>query len=42
MEWNWFESPMHYICPEIIDKLISGLLLGLWLGWYMGRTPKAA
>jgi hypothetical protein len=40
MEWNWLHSPSHYICPAIIDELISALLLGLWLGWYLGRKPK--
>lgn len=42
MEWNWMNSPMHYLCGQIIDELLGGLLLGLWLGWYLGRTPKAA
>lgn len=42
MEWNWMNSPMHYISGQIIDELVSGLLLGLWLGWYLGREPKTA
>lgn len=42
MEWNWMNSPMHYLSGQIIDELLGGLLLGLWLGWYMGRTPKTA
>ncbi len=42
MEWNWMNSPMHYISGQIIDELLGGLLLGLWLGWYLGRAPKAA
>jgi hypothetical protein len=42
MEWNWMNSPMHYISGQIIDELLGGLLLGLWLGWYLGRTPKVA
>ena len=40
MEWNWMNSPMHYISGQIIDELLGGLLLGLWLGWYLGRVPK--
>ncbi|MFI5219909.1 MAG: hypothetical protein ACHQNT_10510 [Bacteroidia bacterium] len=42
MEWNWWQSPAHYIVPEIIDELLACLLVGIWLGWYLGRTPKAA
>jgi hypothetical protein len=42
MEWNWMNSPMHYISGQITDEIVSCLLLGFWLGWYLGRTPKAA
>lgn len=42
MEWNWWQSPSHYIVPEIIDDLLGGLLVGLWLAWYLGRAPKEA
>ena len=42
MDWNWFETPMHYTSGAVIDKLLGWLLTGSWLAWYMGRKQAGA
>ena len=40
MNWNWWQTPGHYLWGEVADDILAWALSGLWLAWYMGRQPK--
>jgi hypothetical protein len=37
MNWNWWDTPGHYLKGMVLDHLIAWAACGLWLAWYLGR-----
>lgn len=37
MSWNWWQTPMHFVIPELVDLAAGFGISGLWYAWYWGR-----
>lgn len=39
-DWNWWNTPRHYMNGIILDGLLGWGLCGLWLAWFLGRGSQ--
>lgn len=37
MNWNWFNTPHHYLHGDLVDLVVGPLLAGSWLAWWTNR-----
>lgn len=41
VNWNWWQTPDHFLKSLVLDQITTWGIAGLWLAWYFKAKPES-